>query len=53
MQLAPDSSYAYDLRVPQHESTLAGDLVAWVTTTEIDRIERMGTLDANLQTGGR
>lgn len=55
VQLAMDGSYAYDLhvsldrmRTPPH-----GKLVAWVTTTEIDHIERLGTLDANLQTNGR
>ena len=55
VQLAPDGSYAYDLHVSlqRMRAPLQGNLVAWVTTTEIDRIERMGTLDANLQTSGR
>ena len=30
-----------------------GQLVAWVTTAEIDHIERMGALDEHLQTTGR
>jgi hypothetical protein len=29
-----------------------GRLVAWVTTPEIDRIERMGSLDADLRVSG-
>ena len=55
VQLAPDGSYAYDLHVSlqRMRAPLQGNLVAWVTTTEIDRIERMGTLDANLQASGR
>ena len=55
VQLAPDGSYAYDLHVSlqRMRAPLQGNLVAWVTTTEIDRVERMGTLDANLQTSGR
>ena len=55
VQLTPDGSYAYDLHVSlqRMKAPLQGNLVAWVTTTEIDRIERMGALDANLQTSGR
>jgi len=30
-----------------------GQLVAWVTTTEIDRVERIGSLDENLKASGR
>ncbi|MGB0543927.1 MAG: hypothetical protein ACPGPI_09425 [Longimicrobiales bacterium] len=55
VQLAADGSYAYDLqvsldrmRVPRH-----GQLVAWVTTSEIDRIERIGALDEHLEASGR
>jgi hypothetical protein len=54
VDLGPDGSYVYDLRVsldrmkaPQH-----GRLVAWATTPEIDRIERMGALDENLRASG-
>jgi hypothetical protein len=52
--LGPDGSYVYDLelsigrmRVPRQ-----GRLIAWVTTPEIDRIERLGALDDNLRTRG-
>ena len=52
--LGPDGSYVYDLelsidrmRVPRQ-----GHLVAWVTTPEIDRIERLGALDENLRARG-
>jgi len=52
--LGPDGSYIYDvavsldrMRVPRQ-----GQLVAWVTTPEIDQIESLGALDENLRTSG-
>ena len=55
IQLAPDGSYAYDLHVSleRMRTPRAGQLVAWVTTSEIDHIERMGALDEHLQTTGK
>ncbi len=52
--LAADGSYEYDLKVSltRMKTPQRGHLVAWVTTREIDRVERMGTLDANLQASG-
>ncbi|MGY8779133.1 MAG: hypothetical protein ACKVIN_13560, partial [Longimicrobiales bacterium] len=52
--LGPDGSYVYDveigldrMRVPRQ-----GQLVAWVTTPEIDQITRLGPLDDNLRGSG-
>ena len=55
IQLSPDGSYAYDLHVSLSRMRVPrqGQLVAWVTTSEIDRIERMGALDEDLETSGR
>jgi len=49
--IGADGSYVYELSVSTKGVRIPGDgqLVAWVTTTEIDRIERVGALDA----GGR
>lgn len=55
IQLSPDGSYTYDLHVSldRMRAPRQGRLVAWVTTAEIDHIERMGALDEHLQTSGR
>lgn len=55
IQLSPDGSYTYDLHVSLDRMRVPrqGQLVAWVTTAEIDHIERMGALDEHLQTSGR
>lgn len=52
--LGPDGSYVYDVTVSieRMRAPRNGQLVAWVTTTEIDHIERIGTLDENLRTRG-
>lgn len=52
--LGPDGSYAYDVSVSidRMRPPRGGRLVAWVTTTEIDRIERIGTLDDELRATG-
>ncbi len=50
-----NGSYDYDLvvRVERMKPPRQGTLVAWVTTPEIDEIERIGALDAHLQAAGR
>lgn len=52
--LTNDGSYAYDVSVSleRMKAPRQGHLVAWVTTREIDRIERIGTLDDVLQASG-
>jgi len=53
--LGPDGSYVYDVQVSIERMRVPrqGRLVAWVTTPEIDRIERMGTLNDQLRASGR
>lgn len=55
ISLAPDGSYAYDLRlsIDRMRAPRQGRLVAWVTTAEIDHVQRMGALDDNLRAHGR
>ena len=55
VQLGDDGSYVYELElsIDRMRAPRQGRLVAWVTTPEIDRIERMGALDENLRAGGR
>lgn len=52
--LGPDGSYEYDLGVSLDRMKVPrqGRLIAWVTTPEIDHIERMGALDENLRGAG-
>jgi hypothetical protein len=52
--LAPDGNYVYDLHVALERMKVPreGQLVAWVTTPEIDRVVRVGALDANLRASG-
>lgn len=52
--LGPDGSYVYDVHVSidRLRAPREGHLVAWVTTPEIDQVERLGTLDANLRASG-
>jgi hypothetical protein len=47
--VAPDGSYRYDvsLQVVGVESPADGVLVVWITTPEVDRIQRLGALDAS------
>ena len=53
--LGPDGSYEYELGVSldRMKAPRQGRLIAWVTTPEIDHIERMGALDENLRGAGR
>lgn len=55
VQLAADGSYAYDLQISidRMKTPRQGRLIAWVTTPEIDRIERLGALDEHLRGSGR
>jgi hypothetical protein len=52
--LGDDGSYEYDLAISidRMRAPRDGRLVAWVTTPEIDRIERMSALDENLRAAG-
>lgn len=52
--LGPDGSYVYDLQISldRMKTPRRGTLVAWVTTPELDRIERIGALDRNLRASG-
>lgn len=52
--LGPDGSYVYDLQVAIDgmKAPRSGHLVAWVTTPQIDQVERVGTLDENLRAAG-
>jgi hypothetical protein len=52
--LGPDGSYVYDVAVSIDRMKVPrqGRLVAWVTTPDIDRIERMAALDDNLRASG-
>lgn len=54
VSLTADGSYAYDLKVvlTRMNAPRQGQLVAWVTTREIDQIVRMGALDDELRTSG-
>ena len=52
--LSADGSYVYDVHVSidRMKAPRRGRLVAWVTTTEIDRVERLGTLDDDFRADG-
>lgn len=54
VSLGPDGSYVYDVDVTLERMKAPGQgrLVAWVTTPEIDEVERLGALDDNLQASG-
>lgn len=53
--LAADGSYVYDLSLQLREMDRPsqGTLVAWVTTPQVDRIRRLGTLDDDLSVRGQ
>jgi hypothetical protein len=52
--LAEDGSYRYDVSVKLERlrPPRSGVLVAWVTTTDLGEVQRLGVLDGNLQIGG-
>ena len=52
--LGPDGSYVYDVSVSldRMRAPRQGQLVAWVTTPDLDHVERMGALDQNLRASG-
>jgi hypothetical protein len=54
VSLGADGSYVYDVRVALNRMKLprGGTLVAWVTSPQLDRIERIGALDENLRASG-
>ncbi len=53
--VAADGSYRYDvaLQLSEIEPPARGALVAWITTPQVDRIERLGAFDDNLQARGQ
>ncbi len=52
--LTADGSYAYDLQVSLErvKAPARGHFVAWVTTSDLSRIERIGPLDEHMRTSG-
>lgn len=55
VQLGADGSYRYDLTVSltNMRAPRYGRLVAWVTTKEIDHVQRLGALDEHLEASGQ
>ncbi|MEX2466173.1 MAG: hypothetical protein WD995_04640 [Gemmatimonadota bacterium] len=54
VSVASDGSYVYDIevRIDRMKVPADGRLVAWVTTPDLDRTDRMGALDEHLTTTG-
>jgi len=54
VSLGPDGSYHYDIQIAldRMKPPRSGRLVAWVTTPQLDRIERLGALDEKLRASG-
>lgn len=52
--LTDDGSYVYDVsvRIERMKQPAAGRLVAWVTTPDLDRVERIGALDEHMSAVG-
>lgn len=52
--LAADGSYVYDVQVAidNMRAPRSGTLVAWVTTPDLDRVERIGSLGETLRASG-
>jgi hypothetical protein len=52
--LSPNGSYVYDVRLQLQEISRpsSGALVGWITTPEVDRIERLGAFDEDLSVSG-
>ncbi len=52
--VSADGSYEYDIeiRLERMKAPNKGILVAWVTTTDIDQVARIGALDERLMTRG-
>lgn len=53
--LAPDGSYVYDLniQITDLKPPTQGTLVAWITTPQVDQIQRVGALDADFRAKGQ
>lgn len=53
--LTADGSYVYDVQVAidNMRAPRSGTLVAWVTTPDLDRVERLGSLGDTLRASGR
>ena len=54
VQLTPDGSYAYDVSISLERirAPAQGTLVAWLTTSDLGHVERVGALDADFQVSG-
>ena len=54
VSLGADGSYVYqvDVDIDNMRPPRAGQLVAWVTTSDLDRVRRLGALDGNLRASG-
>ena len=52
--VAPDGSYVYqvDVAIDNMRAPRSGQLVAWVTTSDLDRVQRIGVLDEHMRVGG-
>lgn len=52
--LASDGSYVYEVsvRIERMNPPTGGRLVAWVTSPDLDRIERLGVLDEHMSAAG-
>ena len=52
--LSADGSYTYDVHISldRMRTPRQGRLVAWVTTSEVDQIKRVGALDEHLRADG-
>lgn len=55
VSILPDGSYEYSIHVSleRMKTPTQGQLVAWVTTREVDEVERLGKLDENLKVSGK
>jgi hypothetical protein len=53
--LAADGSYRYEvnLQLSEIDRPAQGTLVAWITTPQVDRTERLGAFDENLRAHGQ
>jgi len=54
VSLTADGSYMYDVHVAleRMKTPRSGVLVAWVTTPELDQVQRIGVLDEDLRASG-
>ncbi len=55
VSITPDGTYIYDLTIgfERLKAPKQGHYTAWLTTSEIDQVKRLGVLDANSSVSGR